>query len=385
MTLIITELCHTIRPITILRSFRPTHSWPLKAYNSRSLRLQKRKMSSFPSTIEAITIAKTGDVDVIEKTTQPFPEISPESIVVKVEYGGVNFIDTYFRKGLYPITSFPFIVGREAAGTVVALPTSQDVLNSEAYKKKGLQVGSKVALYHAGTFATYVSVPWSSAYPFPSSIPARTASAALTQGLTTNTFMTETYNVKKGDTVLIHTVAGGLGLIFAQYAKHRGAIVIGTTSTKEKAELAKKHGADHVILYRDEDTVARVLELTNGEGVDVVYDGVGKDTFESDFKMIKRKGTIVSVGNASGAVPPFPPMKLTEKNVRIARPTMGNYVVTPEEQQHYGNELWDFVAKGVLKINIFKDYEFSADGVKQAQTDLVGGKTTGKLVVKIAD
>ncbi|KZT27672.1 NAD(P)-binding protein [Neolentinus lepideus HHB14362 ss-1] len=340
-------------------------------------------MSSFPSTIEAITIAKTGDVDVIEKTTQPFPKVTPESIVVKVEYGGVNFIDTYFRKGLYPIPSFPFTVGREAAGTVVALPTSQEVLNSEAYKKKGLQIGSKVALFHAGTFATYLVVPWSSAYPFPSSISSRTASAALTQGLTTNTFMTEAYRVKKGDTVLIHTVAGGLGLIFAQYAKHRGATVIGTTSTQEKAELAKQHGADHVILYKDEDTVSRVLELTNGEGVDVIYDGVGKDTFESDFEMIKRKGTLVSVGNASGAVPPFAPLRLSQKNIRIARPTAGNYLITPEEQEHYGNELWDFVAKGILKINVFKEYEFSADGVKQAQTDLVSGKTTGKLVVKI--
>ncbi|EPQ60226.1 NAD P-binding protein [Gloeophyllum trabeum ATCC 11539] len=342
-------------------------------------------MSNLPATIEAITIPKTGDVDVIEKTTQPFPKVTPESIVVKIEYGGVNFIDTYFRKGLYPIESFPFLVGREAAGTIVALPTSQELLNSEAYKKRNYQIGGKVALYAPGTFATYVAVPWTSAYPVPSGISTLTASAALTQGLTTNTLMTESYNVKKGDTILVHTVAGGLGLLFAQYAKYRGATVIGTTSTKEKAELAKRHGADHVILYKDEDTVKRVLEITNGKGVDAIFDGVGKDTFESDFEMIKRKGTIVSVGNASGAVPPFPPLKLTPKNIRIVRPTMGNYVVTPEEQEHYGNELWDLISKGVLKINVFKEYEFSAEGVKQAQTDLVSGKTTGKLVIKIGN
>jgi NADPH:quinone reductase len=198
--------------------------------------------------------------------------------------------------------------------------------------------------------------------------------------------------------------------------------VIGTTSTPEKAELAKAHGADHVILYKDEDIVQRVKEITQGEGVDAIFDGVGKDTyalgcfmgvtrmsewssrFELDFEVIKRKGTLVSVGNASGAVPPFAPLKLTPKNVKLLRPTyvpissplghlvrlfilpsMGNYVVTPEELTFYGTSLFTSIADGSIKVNVFKEYPFTADGVRQSQIDLTGGKTTGKLLITIRD
>ncbi|KDQ63082.1 hypothetical protein JAAARDRAFT_29078 [Jaapia argillacea MUCL 33604] len=340
---------------------------------------------SVPEKMRAITIAKNGDVDVIELTTQPVPKPSPNEVFVKMQYGGVNFIDTYFRKGLYPTPSFPAVQGREGAGVIVGLPTDESIVESEEFKKRGFKEGGSVGVYAGGLFAEYAAVPWKQAYPVPSGISTQTAAASLTQGLTAITLMTESYNVKAGDTVLIHTVAGGLGLLFAQYAKYRGATVIGTTSTKEKAELAKQHGADHVILYKDESTVDRVLEITGGVGVEAIFDGVGKDTFEDNFKIIKRKGTLVSVGNASGAVPPFPPLKLTEKNVTLVRPTMGNYAYTPEESRRYGNELFDLIAKGVFKINVFKEYPFSAEGVQQAQSDLTAGKSTGKLVIKIAD
>lgn len=191
-----------------------------------------------------------------------------------------------------------------------------------------------------GTHATYISIPWKDAYPVPASISTRTAAASLLQGLTAYTFFEEAYPVKAGDTILVHTIAGGMGLLFAQLSRARGVTVIGTTSNKEKAELGKQNGATHVILYREEDTVQRVLELTNGEGVDAVFDGVGKDTYVSDvcsssfaydrfrddrfdnnFKLIRRKGTIVSYGNASGPVPPFAPIKLVEKNLKLLRPT----------------------------------------------------------------
>lgn len=175
----------------------------------------------------------------------------------------------------------------------------------------------------------------------------RTAAAATLQALTAYTFFEEAYKVKKGDKILVHTVAGGLGLLMAQLGRARGAIVIGTTSTPEKAELAKQNGAAHVILYKDEDTVARVLEITNGEGVECVFDGVGKDTygifplqitislhnevrFDNNFKLIKRKGTIVSVGNASGTVPPFSPLRLVEKNVALLRPTYASISSTSQ-------------------------------------------------------
>jgi len=162
--------------------------------------------------------------------------------------------------------------------------------------------------------------------------------------------------------------------------------VIGTTSTSSKAELAKKNGADHVILYPVEDTVTKVLELTNGEGVDAVFDGVGKDTFDNNFKLIKRKGTIVSFGNASGAVPPFSLLKLVEKNIRLLRPTMTNYVYTPEEAAHYGQVLFGLIEHEGLKIQIFDEYPFTAEGVQRAQSDLTvaGGKTAGKLLIKVA-
>ncbi|KAI0635278.1 NAD-P-binding protein [Trametes polyzona] len=337
-----------------------------------------------PAKMHAIGINRTGDFDVIEKLELPVPENAPGNVLVKVHYGGVNFIDTYFRKGLYPISSFPQPLGTEAAGEIVALPTDDKILGDEEYKLRGFAVGKKVAVYGLGAFAEYVSVPWAKAYVLPEGLSTRTAAAGLTQGATALTFVTEAYNVQKGDIILVHTVAGGLGLLFAQLIKARGATVIGTTSTPEKAAIAKEAGADHVILYTKEDTVQRVLELTNGEGVHAIFDGVGKDTFEADFKMIRRKGTIVSVGNASGAVPPFPPLKLVEKNVRLLRPTLANYVYTPEEGRRYSTELFKLIANGDLKIRIHQEYPFTAEGVQQAQQDLTGGKTVGKLIVEVS-
>ncbi|KAF8665508.1 hypothetical protein AX16_000523 [Volvariella volvacea WC 439] len=273
----------------------------------------------------------------------------------------------------------------EAAGTVVALPTDPQVLNNPTYKGNNFTVGGKVAVYVLGAHAEYISVPWTRVYAVPDGVSTLTAAAGLLQGLTAVTFFDEAYNVQKGDTILIHTVAGGLGLLFAQLGRYRGATVIGTTSTPEKAELAKANGADHVILYPVEDTVQRVLELTNGEGVHAVFDGVGKDTFENNFKLIRRKGTIITLGNASGAVPPFSPLKLVEKNVKLLRPTMTNYTYTAEEAQHYGRKLFDLISSGVLKIKVFKEYPFTTEGLQEAQRDLTGGKTTGKLIIKVAD
>ncbi|KAG6888329.1 hypothetical protein C0992_008829 [Termitomyces sp. T32_za158] len=358
---------------------------------------------SLPTTVDAIIIPKvgsqtvgademndklyiqTGGVEVIEKKTIPFPKPLPGSIVIK---------------GIYALKEFPAILGEETAGTIIALPTDEAVLNNETFKKNGFQVGGKVASVSLaanpsgacshvlvqdflGTHATYISVPWKFVYPVPDNVSTRIAAAALLQGLTAYTFTEEAYNVKKDDNILVHTVAGGLGLLLAQLVHARGATVIGTTSTPEKAELAKKHGTDHVILYKNEDTVSRVLEITNGEGVDGVFDGVGQDTFDKNFKLIKRKGTIVSLGNASGRVEPFSPLRLTQKNVKLVRPTMANYVYTAEEAYHYGKKVFELIGDGSLRINIFKEYPFTAEGVKQAQSDLVEGKTTGKLIIKV--
>ncbi|KAJ7724252.1 NAD-P-binding protein [Mycena metata] len=342
-------------------------------------------MPSIPPVKSAIGINKTGDFDVLELLELPL-KVGAGDIVVKTEYLGVNFIDTYYRKGLYPVEEFPTAIGAECSGTILALPTDESVLEDPEYKKRGYTVGARVSVGGAtvvGIHSNYTSVPWKVVHILPSGVSTRTGVAALSQGLTALTFIEEAYNVQKGDTILVHTVAGGIGLLFAQLIKARGATVIGTTSTKEKAELAKANGADHVILYKEEDTVQRVLELTNGEGVDAVFDGVGKDTFDNNFKLLKRKGTLVSVGNASGAVPPFAPIRLVEKNLKLLRPTVANYTLTAEELYHYTTELYSLVADGTLNIKVHKEYPFTAEGAIQAQKDLTGGHTTGKLLIKV--
>lgn len=341
---------------------------------------------SYPTSMYAITIAKTGGPQVLEKTEIPFPGVEPGHLVVKIDYAGVNFIDIYYRQGIYSSDKpFPFAIGKEGAGTVIGLPTDPTVLDDTEYQNREYEIGSRVSMEYLGTYAEYVSMPWRTAYPVPDSIPTRIAAATLIQGVSTISFMEEAYTVKKGDIILIHTVAGGLGMLLCQFAKSRGATVIGTTSTKEKAEFAKKNGADHVILYKDEDTVARVLEITNGEGVHAIFDGVGKDTFESDFRMIRRNGTLVSIGNASGAVPPFAPLKLVEKNMKLVRPTMGNYAYTPSEVLYYAKALSSHLLDGTLKTLIHKEYPFTTEGVREAHTDLTTGKTIGKLLIKISD
>ncbi|KAH9063816.1 NAD-P-binding protein [Lactarius deliciosus] len=341
---------------------------------------------SYPAKIKAVGIHETGGVEVIQNLEVPFPEVKPTDLLIKVEWAGVNFIDTYNRSGLYPVPQFPFPIAREVSGVVLELPSDRSVLESSDFKSRGFKKGGHVALALPGSLKEYVAVDWNSTiYAVPDSIPTRIAAAALLQGLTALAQVTESYNVQKGDTVLVHTVAGGVGLLLAQLAKGRGATVIGTTSTPEKAALAKAHGADHVILYKKENTVERVLELTDGQGANVIYDGVGQTTFDDDFKMIKRKGTIVSFGNASGPVEPVNLFKLTEKNVKLLRPTVNNYLVTLEERNDYSAELWGLVSSGAMRFVIHTEYPFTAEGVRQAHTDLTSGKTTGKLLIGVTD
>ncbi|KAK7063927.1 USP domain-containing protein [Favolaschia claudopus] len=348
-------------------------------------------MSSIPTVKAAIGFQKVSTSSVILELPL---KVESGDLVVKAEWLGVNFIDTathfIFSKGLYPVQEFPSVLGGEMAGTILALPTDDSVLNDPEYKKRGFTVGAKVIVGSAsrsmgGVHSDYAAFSWKYALVIPPNVSTRTAAAAMCQGLTALTFIEEAHKVQKGETILVHTVAGGLGLFFAQLIKARGATVIGTTSTKEKAELAKAYGADHVILYKEEDTVQRVLELTNGVGVDAVFDGVGKDTFDSNFKMLKRKGTLVSVGNASGAVPPFAPVRLVEKNLALLRPTLGNYVYTNEEFFHYTIELFNLIANDSLKVKVHKEYAFSAEGARQAQIDLTGGHTIGKLLIKVGE
>ncbi len=250
--------------------------------------------------------------------------------------------------------------------------------------------GDRVSAYltTGGGYAQYVAVDDSKAVKLSASVSTRDAAGLVLQGLTAWTLCKEAYAVQRGDTILVHAAAGGVGLLLCQMIRHLGAHAIGTVSTPEKAELARAHGAEHVILYgpaapAGETVVDRVLEITKGQGVQAVFDGVGKDTWEDDFKVIARKGTIATFGNASGAVDPFPPLKLSAKNVKVCRPTLGNYVATRDELETYTSQLWELVAQGAVKLRVHKEYPFSADGIKQSQVDITSRGTTGKLLIKV--
>lgn len=326
--------------------------------------------------MHALQIEKQGGPEVLRIAEVPTPKPERNQVLIKTEYSGVNFIDTYQRSGLYKV-QLPFILGNESAGLVESV--GEDV--------KDIKAGDAVAAYSpGGGFATYAIADRSKVSKLPKEVSTRDGATALLQGLTAWTLVREAYPIKKGDHVLIHAAAGGTGLLLCQMAKHLGAIVIGTTSTEEKAKLAKENGADHIVIYTQEreKLADKVLELTGGKGCEGIFDGVGKDTWEDDFKMIARKGTIVTFGNASGAIDPFPPLKLVAKNVKVARPTLANYVYTQEEFDQYSKELWDLLANKAIKLRVHGEYELSEEGVRKAQADLTGRATTGKLLVKIA-
>ncbi|KAF8671142.1 hypothetical protein RHS04_08473 [Rhizoctonia solani] len=334
--------------------------------------------------MKAARVGKQGGIEEIQVTDIPVPTVKPNEILIKVEWAGVNFIDTYFRGGVYP-REVPFTLGQEGAGTIVVLPTASKVLNSDEYKIRGFKQGAKVVAYASGSFAEYVAVPWKDVQLVPEGLSLAQAAASLAQGLTALTFVKEAYPVKKGDWILVHAAAGGAGLLFTQLANQLGANVIGTTSTPAKAEIAKKAGAKHVILYTETPVSSEVLKLTDGRGVEAIFDGVGASTWEDDFVSIRRKGTIVSYGNASGVVPPFSVLKLGAKNVKVCRPVVGNYLTEPAEFHQYSSELLELIKDGKLNIAIHAEYPFTTEGIRQTQIDISGRGTSGKLLVKVSE
>lgn len=327
---------------------------------------------SIPTTQSALRIHETGGPEVVKFDTDvSVPEISATQVLVKVKYAGVNFIDTYFRKGLYP-APLPLILGREGAGEVVKV--GADVTQ---YK-----VGDRIGFIGAQAYSQYVAIEESSnAVVLPENVEFKTAAASLIQVLTAISLVKEAHPIKKGDFVLVHAAAGGTGSLIVQLAKRRGATVIGTTSTAEKAKIAKSLGADYVINYKEENTVEKVLEYSNGHGADGVYDGVGKDTFETSLKAIARKGTLVSFGNASGAVPPVKLFDLTPKNIKLVRPSLFGYLVERSEWKEYTDDLFNLLKDNDFAVNIYNTYDFKNGN--DALIDLESGKTTGKLVIKI--
>jgi NADPH:quinone reductase-like Zn-dependent oxidoreductase len=279
-------------------------------------------------------------------------------------------VDRYFRSGLYPAPGFPYILGREGAGTIAKLGSGA-VLD--------FKVGDNVVWMGERGYAEYTSVPAAKAIKLPSGVSTEVAAAALLQGLTALTLIREAHHVNKGDWVLVHAAAGGTGLWLVQLLHAVGASIIGTASTEEKIALANKAGATHMINYTKEDVKSKVFELTNGQGCIAIFDGVGKDTFDLSLELVARKGSLISFGNASGAVPPVTIARLSAKNARLMRPTLFNYVATREEFETYSNELLQFVADGKINVRVHEVYPLSE--VKRAQEDLQGRKTTGKLLL----
>ncbi|RYP49452.1 hypothetical protein DL768_004862 [Monosporascus sp. mg162] len=329
-------------------------------------------MASLPSTMKGVVIEKTGGTEVLQhKTDMPVPEPKEGQVLVKNDYAGVNFIDTYFRSGLYPLQKFPHVLGCEAEGTIV---------KTGGGNLLGLKEGDRVVLsLMAGAYAEYTVAPAEKVVKIPAGIPEKVATAALLQGLTALTLIREAYQVKQGDWVLVHAAAGGTGLWLCQLLKAVGANTIGTASTQEKVDLATRAGATHVINYSHEDVKSRVMELTGNKGVAAVFDGVGKATFDLSLECLARKGSMISFGNASGAVPPLTIARLSAKNIRLMRPSLFSFIVTREELESYTDELFRFILENNLDIRIHEVYPLSQ--VARAHQDLEGRKTTGKLLL----
>jgi len=318
----------------------------------------------------AVQAREAGAPEVLEVVDIPVPTPRPGQIVVRHEAVGLNFIDTYQRSGLYPV-KFPAVLGQEAAGVVEAVGEGVD----------RFRVGDKVAYAgQTGAYAEAAAIPASRAVKVPAGVSGEMAAACLLKGMTAEFLLRRCYPVKAGQTILTHAAAGGVGTILVQWAKALGVTVIGTVGSEEKAALARAHGCDHVILYRSEDVVARVKEITGGKGVPVVYDSVGKDTFEMSLASLARRGMFVSFGNASGAVPPFSPLRLSQGgSLFMTRPTMGDYTATPEELDESASALFAVIASGQVKIEIGQ--RFALKDTRAAHEALQGRETIGATVL----
>ncbi len=319
----------------------------------------------------AIRIHQTGGPEVMRWEEVAASDPAPGEARVRHEAVGLNFIDTYHRSGLYPLP-LPAGLGMEGAGVVEAVGAGVTEL----------QPGDRVA-YAGGPVGAYSQQRCLSAHhllKMPDGIDFRTAAAMMLQGLTSAYLLRRTYRVQPGDAVLIHAATGGVGLIACQWAKALGATVIGTVSNEAKAELARQHGCEHIIFYTREDVAKRVREITAGEGVAVVYDGVGKDTFMGSLDSLRLRGMMVTFGNASGPVPSFDPLLLSQKgSLFLTRPTLGHYTSKRDELVALGAELFDVVGSGKVRIEVNQTYAL-ADAAN-AHRDLEARKTTGSTIL----
>ncbi len=320
--------------------------------------------------MKAIRVHAVGGPDVLRYEETPVPTAGPGQALIEIEAAGVNFIDVYQRAGLYKLET-PFTLGQEGAGTVAAVGSGVTQV------KPGDRVAYTSVL---GSYAEFAAVPAERLVMLPPGVSARQGAAVMLQGLTAHYLATSTYPLKPGDVCLVHAAAGGVGLLLCQMAKLRGATVIGTVSTEAKAELARGAGADHVILYTNQDFEAEVKRITNGAGLQVVYDSVGRTTFEKSLNSLARRGMLVLFGQSSGPVGPFDPQVLNQKgSLYLTRPTLFHYIATREELVSRAGEVLGWVATGSLRLRI--DREYPLVEAAAAHRSLEARETSGKLLL----
>ena len=321
--------------------------------------------------MKAIQIRATGGPEVLELAELPIPVPGPGQVLIRIEAIGVNFIEIYFRKGTYK-AALPLIPGSEAAGTIEELGSGVN----------GFKIGDMVASVSVlGSYAEYALVPAAQLVKVPVGLSPEKAAAAMLQGMTAHYLAHSTYPLKAGETALVHAGAGGVGLLLTQIATRIGARVITTVSSEAKAELSREAGASDVILYTEQDFEAGVKRLTHGKGVDVVYDSVGKTTFEQSLNCLRPRGLLVLFGGSSGPVPPFDLIQLSSKgSLYVTRPTLWHYVATRSELEWRANDVLGWAASGELKLRT--EHVYSLTDAAQAQTDMETRKTTGKILLE---
>jgi NADPH:quinone reductase len=320
--------------------------------------------------MRAIQVKQVGGPEVMELRELHAPEPKANEAAVKIVASGVNFIDVYYREGRYK-AAMPFIPGQEAAGDVVAVGPGVT----------SVKVGDRVAYTMVlGSYAEYATVSADRLVKIPEGVTYQQAAATMLQGMTAHYLTESTYPLKKGEIALVHAAAGGVGLLLTQMAHNIGARVIGTVSTEAKAKLAREAGADDVILYTQTDFESETKRLTGGHGVDVVYDSVGKTTFEKGLNVLRPRGYMVLYGASSGAVEPFDPTQLTQKgSLFVTRPSLGHYIATRRELEERADAVFGMIAAGKLKLRI--EHLYPMRDAQQAHRDLEGRKTTGKLLL----
>ena len=321
--------------------------------------------------MKAVVADPTGGPENLNYMDVPKPEPGDGEVLIKLEAIGVNFVDIYFRNGLYKAPERPVKLGNEGAGIVEAVG-----------KGVNRRVGQRVAYAMVrGSYAEYAVVPESFLVELPENITFEQGAAIMLQGMTAHYLTHSTFALKPGNTCLIHAAAGGMGLLLVQIAKILGATVIGTVSTEEKAELARQHGADHMILYTKSDFGEEVKRITGNKGVDVVYDSVGSTTFHKSLDCLRPRGMMASFGQSSGPVGQIDPLVLSQKgSLFLTRPNLAHYISEPQELRWRASDLFKWIAQGRLKLRIHHVYPLSEAAT--AQSDLEARKTTGKLLLK---